>query len=833
MAAQDCINEIRKAFRGKTQLSDEDITTILEELQRRVDDRQGRFGGTTDEEWFKQASAMAKDVMEAAHIERRNRRLNVKAKQNLLDLAADADRRFGDSSLGVEAAMVGINSPMPGGRISVDARGESLFNGYFGEMVAGLERADLLVHLNSGHLDLEIARGLEKITKKSAKGTTNKTAKQIAEIIHKHRKIAFDRQNKAGAWQKSLEGRVTTQSHDMLRLRKAGMEEWKSVVRRFWDEGRTLRGEKDADRFLTAVYNSLAAGEHFRGLGADETDLRLAFTGPGNLARRISEAPRTIHFKDADAWHDYNKIFGMRSLRESVVNEFDRMARNTALMEVFGTNPKFMFDEVLEDLKNLHREKGEVKKIDRLKRNTLQHQFKVIDGTTRIPVNINMAWWGQVIRNTESMAKLGAAVISSLSDIGNAAAEIRHQNGGGIFSPVAKAVSAAVDGLPRKEKRVAGELIGVGLDGMLGDVAARFSGRDSVVSAGQQAMRLYFKLNLLGPWTDAVKRGTGLMLTRDLAMNERVGFADLSETMRVRLSQFGIEAQHWEVARKAVREGPDAKRYLFPDEIQNLSDEDFLRAGLDPAIDRDALETAVRAYIVDSVEAAVPTPGAREEAILTQGTQPGTAVGEAIRFIAQFKAFPVTVASKTLGRKIYGNPDGKSDKVGLAMFIASTTLLGYAAMAAKDLSRGKKPRDPLSKDTVIASFIQGGGAGIFGDFLFGETNRFGRSFLDTLAGPTIGTVSDLIEIKDKILAGEDVAATSLRVASQNTPYINLFYTRAAMDYLILYQLQELTNPGYLRRVERRLKKENAQEFLLPPSTVIPRGGGSRPFEAIQ
>jgi len=34
----------------------------------------------------------------------------------------------------------------------------------------------------------------------------------------------------------------------------------------------------------------------------------------------------------------------------------------------------------------------------------------------------------------------------------------------------------------------------------------------------------------------------------------------------------------------------------------------------------------------------------------------------------------------------------------------------------------------------------------------------------------------------------------------------------------------MLNPGYLTRMERRLKKEEDQEFFLPPSSVIPRGG---------
>ena len=54
------------------------------------------------------------------------------------------------------------------------------------------------------------------------------------------------------------------------------------------------------------------------------------------------------------------------------------------------------------------------------------------------------------------------------------------------------------------------------------------------------------------------------------------------------------------------------------------------------------------------------------------------------------------------------------------------------------------------------------------------------------------------------------------------PFVNLFYTRMALDYLVLYRLQEAVNPGFLRRMERRIERENAQHFVLPPSQAVAR-----------
>jgi len=203
-----------------------------------------------------------------------------------------------------------------------------------------------------------------------------------------------------------------------------------------------------------------------------------------------------------------------------------------------------------------------------------------------------------------------------------------------------------------------------------------------------------------------------------------------------------------------------------------------------------------------------------------------TPEGEALRHMAMFKGFPTTVLTKNVGRAIYNNADGRADKAGLAAYIAASTALGYVAMVGKDLAKGRNPRDfrddPL--DVLVAAMVQGGGLGIYGDFLFAETNRFGRSLVETMAGPTFGTIGDIHELWARFRSGDDVAAKALRVFMQNAPGGNLFYTRAAMDYLIFYHLQEMANPGYLKRTERRLEREHGQTYIIPPSSVVPRGG---------
>jgi hypothetical protein len=168
----------------------------------------------------------------------------------------------------------------------------------------------------------------------------------------------------------------------------------------------------------------------------------------------------------------------------------------------------------------------------------------------------------------------------------------------------------------------------------------------------------------------------------------------------------------------------------------------------------------------------------------------------------------------------------------LANFIALSSALGLLSYQSKQMLKGREPRE-LDAKTIMAGFLQGGGLGIYGDFLFAEYNRFGGGILETLAGPTAGTFSETIDLlnKTKTLFMEDdfefskVGPEGLNLIKSNTPFMNIFYTKQAFDYLIFHHLQEMMRPGYLKRHERTLEREYDQEYMTPPSSIIKRGGG--------
>lgn len=253
------------------------------------------------------------------------------------------------------------------------------------------------------------------------------------------------------------------------------------------------------------------------------------------------------------------------------------------------------------------------------------------------------------------------------------------------------------------------------------------------------------------------------------------------------------------------------------------------------ARERDAIETAVRTYIADRVDHAIPTPGSAERKYTTFDTKAGTPLGEAVRAIMLFKSFPITIMRKILGREIYGRGANSlkdwllhdhMGKFNLAMMIGMGTAIGYVSGAIKDALKGRTPKQLIDDDGSIIwknvndAAIRGGSLGILGDVLLSEYESNYRGFLASMAGPIVGQADALMDIKTGIQRGESVMRSSGKFLTDNAPLINLFYIRPILDYVVLWQMQEMMSPGSLRRMESSVERNNKQGFFVKPSETV-------------
>jgi hypothetical protein len=155
--------------------------------------------------------------------------------------------------------------------------------------------------------------------------------------------------------------------------------------------------------------------------------------------------------------------------------------------------------------------------------------------------------------------------------------------------------------------------------------------------------------------------------------------------------------------------------------------------------------------------------------------------------------------------------------------IAGLMVMGYAAMSAKDAIRGYEPRAfyddaGFHPKTLLSAILQSGGAGIYGDFLFGEVSRSGNSVLENLAGPVASDASRWVSLLQQARNGEARAGAALTQALSSTPFLNVFYARPVLDYLIINSLRERLSPGYLARQDQRRRQDFGQDPFVPSTS---------------
>ena len=819
----DCLKIADEANKGR--LSDDELDEILTELNAEKKARQA--AGALDQiesAIFERGLLIAKEAEIAKKIEKRNRYMNILKEQKLMALAERADEMTGDPSLGLEAALVGVNAPFEGATRSVDSITGALVNSYAGGMIADLKKAGLLTKFNNmkGDFERQVANVLGDLNLKTPVGVAEASAdaKAMGKILFKYQRAALQRENQAGSYIMLKEGRVVRASHDQRRLVKVGPDEWKNYIRGKLDYEKMGIAPERIEDFLDSAYEAITTGIRKEG---DRTEISLAFKGPGNLAKKESAAG-VFTFKSANDWYDYDQKFGKASLRESFMQDIQSASRATALMEVLGTNPEAMVERVQKRLMEKYR--GDPKKLKRIKREaaaiTFDGALAEVTGDVNIGSHTPLARYLHFYRSIQTMAKLGGAWISALSDIAFIASNRIYQ-GRSLLDAWGDGFTAVFKGMNKGEMRDFADRLGVGIEGQLGDFMSRFNAADDVPGQTAKMMSLFFKLNLLQPWTESNKRGVTLMIANDLGREASKSYAKLPDDLRRILGTYGIDQKGWEAARKGAKKGPDGRMYLVPGEIPDVK-----------------MRENMFALLISEADNSVPSPGARERAIIRRGYRPGTFAGEGIRFLTQFKSFGVTALTKSVGRHMYGYgaksmreqlQRGVGANMGIVNSIVGTTVLGYYVMQLKEVAKGREMRPP-TPETFIAAAMQGGGLGIYGDFLFGEANRYGGGTLQTIAGPGIGTASEVIDLLQRtrgVVAGgdEDLRGDAIRLLKGNTPFANLFYTQQAMNYLVWYQLQETVNPGYLRRMERRIERENNQTYWMPPTSIIQTGGGFR------
>ena len=773
---------------------------------------------------------------------------------------------FNDSPQeGLISILVGTNRRVTGARSAVSVQQHASVN----QLIAGFNQklrqnnvttlfekmdkktqrrvVNAMYELNQKKTYIEELTGLEPPVKE-----TNPDILKLAKIMEEYSETIRLKLNDRGANIQKLWGYIVRQSHDPYSIRDAAKKlgknldemeadpnlkgsdinynknftAWKNFVLDKLDKERTFAGVDDIDQFMLFAYNSLVKNENLKSNGAD-------FSYGARATKDVAKSSkfkRVLHFKTADDWFDYNDVFGVGNLKESFFSGLQTAGRNIGIMDTLGTKPAENFEKIRKAVaKRMVMDKRDQNTVSSKKFNKF---ISVVDGSIYTVENFGVAKYSAIARALSSMAKLGGATVSAAADIGLYGSEMRYQGKsflGGMF----EAMSSLARIKNTKQKKDIAEMLGFIADNTIYDIAGRYQVGDNLSKGFTKAQRFFFKVNLLSWWTNTLKEGAMLGMANYFAKQKNLSFDSLNPQLKNLFKVYNIDSTKWNVIRKtAMEKADDGTEFINIGLLDQISDADVKKiTGIEDltareiGIEKDKFKASVSGMLLDRSIYAVIEPDARVRATMTQGQLAGTAAGEALRFFFQFKAFPLSIVQKVLGRELDyfkgQNKEVQRGIVGLAAITVTSGLLGYLAMTIKDLLKGRSPRDPTKVKSVMAAFLQGGGLGIYGDVLFQET-RSGGDILGQLAGPVPLTAFDLVQAIKYGIRGEGGKAgrTAYRAVSQSIPFLNLFYLKTAFDYLIGYSIMETMSPGTLRRMENRMRRDYNQEFLLtkPSST---------------
>lgn len=697
--------------------------------------------------------------------------------------------------------------------------------------IASLYRGDLTEFYTSVKGGLGVFTDKELVNKivreRFGESTGDATAKSISDKMGEVFEKMRERFNRSGGDIGKLDDWGLPQAHSLEKIVKAGKQAWVDQAEKLIDtskyvhEDGTYYSQQEIRDLLEYSFDTLSTN------GANKTEIgRQNFGGNSKVTSRHSES-RVLHFKDAEAWLEYQADFGGLPFVDLVEAHINGLSKDIAMVENLGSNPKNAMRILMDAADKKDREKGLITSNENKTIKRAQTMFDDFTGQNT-PQSEVLANLGLAYRSMNVASMLGGTTLASVTDQAMIAktASIHNIAYRKTFGELLTQLNPK-----NKEDRELAHSLGLATEEMLGSIA-RWSddGLTSVHGKSQALARVssgiasqVMRISGLNALTAASKVGfTKMLMEKYGRLSRSKSWQDLGEIDRELLEKTGLSERAWEVIRLADpvidRKG---NQLMSARSIYQIPDEKLTAFG-DPKQVKDEIATQFQAHLLDEQGMAVVEAGLRERTKITGGMKKGTGAEFIWKGITQFKSFPVAFLMRH-GSRALSMEKGTSKAAYGASIFAMTTLLGALVVQLKELANGNDPQtmwdseDPQkTMNFLTRSAVQGGGLSILGDILVAGTDTSGRSTSDFLVGPfgsdakavlglTVGNLTQYYEGKDTNAANE-----AFKLVKGKIPAQNLWYTKAAVNKMFFDEIQDSIAPGYREKLLRKAEREQGR-----------------------
>lgn len=624
------------------------------------------------------------------------------------------------------------------------------------------------------------------------------------------------------------------QSHSHYKVIQKGSEDWVNntfpMVNRskYRHENGSVMSETEVKDVLRAVYNTIASEGHNKAAVQNRNVQSETGLPMGSNMQNLHQETREVHFKDAEAWIEYQERYGEVNFHDLLNNHVKRMSTEIALMKNFGSNPEKMIKQLGHELLNdMMQDPKYVKKHDQLQKQAglVTRHYDELAGQA-MPIDSNLTMVGGTLRSLTVATKMGSATLTALGDIGTM--KLAADMNGLAFT---KILSKEMKLLKDKEYRDFAISIGLAgreaINGLVrlgeNDIATASTRLAKVNMQTRKMANAVIKATGLNALTAANKRAFGIVLMHKISdLNSNKGWADLGSKDRGMLEKGGIKEDDWNIYKQIDRTvDPTGEKILTNKDVFNAPDDLFLdtfqvkRDGLsvqelsDQAFRlKEEVASRYMSHIYTETAGAVLEVGARETTFMGVNRNRGTVTNELTRFALQFKQFPMAMIMRHWTRAMaQESPQAKA--VYLAKLFAYTSIMGGIVAQVQNITQGKDLDDPTTLDFFAKSIVKGGSASFLADAISAGTDPTDRGMKDFIIPAAF---RDVINVGTMVSgAGQsylDERESSYRAEAINTiksniPFQNVWYARLVFDRLVIGELQDMVDEDYREKRQRR------------------------------
>jgi hypothetical protein len=573
----------------------------------------------------------------------------------------------------------------------------------------------------------------------------------------------------------------------------------------FQAEGAVAPPMQTLRAFLREVFDNIIFGREAR-------DVKYGQMPGQSVVSRMSRE-RVLHWKSADDYLAYNKVYGQGDVMSALSHHIEVMSRDIALMEQFGPDPKLGidFDRQAWENKAFKEKSTTLQGKAQKQAKHAQRVLNVMNGPE--PPQTAFEEWNATFfatkRSVISAAHLDRAVLMVPSDTAsmNTAALMIGAN---RKNPVTMAVEV-MKGMSRDDLLRMQYVYDTYRDPAV--VQNRLAHDVGAKPWAQKMSNASMRVQGLAAWTDRAKGERYKHISGHFAKNAHLAFDKIDPLLRKFFELHRISELDWNDFRKAdhIFTGDNGATFLMPAY--------FRAASSLPSARTEELVRKFGGAVEHFLELSVPTRSVYMQAFLdpaAYGMNRGSVMYELMKSTTMYKSFPLALL-ENLTRAVKAQPTGAMRAARLAEHVAVATVMGAIGLQARELLLGRDPQDMTDPVFWTRALLAGGGLSIAGDLLALGQTSWGGGLASYLAGPSIGvmgdalklTVGNVFEAGADLVAGDPVDTNfiqeSIKFFGRNI-MVNPPQFGPVFDRLLQDQFQILLDPDSIDAIEQAEKR---------------------------